>query len=490
MRDHNSMLRILALVASLVVSLSACTNLPTSTSASSDATTGAPVSTDSPTPANATDAKAVTGTTDTATPPKDLWQRIRTGFTIPEPETSLVARHEKWFARNPEYISRMTNRARLYLYYIVDEVERRKMPMEIALLPAIESSYKPHAYSRARAAGLWQFIPSTGRHYGLHNDWWYDGRRDVISATHAALDYLQSLADNFDGNWHLALASYNAGERRVRGAQRYNQKRGRDDRYEKLSSLKPETRNYVPKLIAFSKIVANPEKYGIKLDPIPNEPYFAEVETGSQIDLGVAAKLADIPLGDLYDINPGHKRWATSPTGPHRLLVPADKKDDLIAALSNLPEDQRVRWQRHYVRQGDVLGTIARRYGVSVRSIRQANRLRGNRIRAGSSLLIPVSSRRLSQHYANVTKPVKRKPAAPPKGTVAVIHEIKSGETLWSISQQYNVYMRQLARWNAIGTRSTLRPGQKLKIWLKPSQVPDSDATQENAKVDTGDSPA
>lgn len=483
MRVQKSMLRNLALVVPLVMLLSACASQ-------------APVQSDADTPATASSPSAPSagntvatdpGTAAAPEEPKDLWQRIRTGFKIPQPDTPLVARHEQWFANNPEYIERMVGRARLFLYYIVDEVEKRKMPMEIALLPAIESSYKPHAYSRARAAGLWQFIPSTGRLYGLQNDWWYDGRRDVISATNAALDYLQSLADNFDGDWQLALASYNAGERRVRGAQRYNELHGRETDYVHLRRLKPETRNYVPKLIAFANIVRNPEKYGIKLDPIPNEPYFAEVETGTQIDLGVAAKLANIPLGDLYDINPGHKRWATSPTGPHRLLVPADKKEDLIAALSSLPENQRIRWQRHYVRQGEALSTIARHYGVSVDSIRQANRLHSNRIRAGSNLLIPVSSRRLSEHFANVTKPIPIKPAPPPKGAVQVVHEIKSGETLWSISQQYNVYMGQLARWNGIGTRSVLRPGQKLTIWVKPSQVPETtpnvpDATsQENA---------
>lgn len=469
MRVYNSKLRNLALVVPVASLLAACASqLPTP-----------PVIDNSP-PENTAEAKPVIKPEDY----QDLWDRIRAGLRLPEPDTALVARHEKWFARNPEYIKRMVTRARLYLYYIVEEVEKRKMPMEIALLPAIESSYKPHAYSRARAAGLWQFIPSTGRVYGLHNDWWYDGRRDVVSATNAALDYLQSLSESFDGDWALALASYNAGERRVRGARKYNRKRGRDDDYIHLRTLKPETRNYVPKLIAFSKIVADPEAYGITLEPIPNEPYFAEIETGSQIDLGVAAKLADIPLGDLYDINPGHKRWATSPSGPHRLLVPADKLEALRTALAELPEDQRVQWRRHHVRQGDALSTIARRYGVSVNSIKNANRIRGNRIRAGSSLLIPVSSRRISTHYANVTRPVRPKPLAPPEGTVAIEHEIKSGDTLWSISQQYNVYMKQVARWNGIRTRSLLKPGKILKIWVKPSQVP------ENAKAESAESPA
>lgn len=460
MRVYKSKSKQFALVASLVAALSACASQ-------------SPTSTD-PASAESADNKTVAPATPQPIAYSDLWQRIRAGFRIPEPDTELVARHERWYASNPEYVSRMVERARLYLYYIVEEVEKRDMPMEIALLPAIESSYKPHAYSRARAAGLWQFIPSTGRLYGLQNDWWYDGRRDVVSATTAALDYLEQLSKDFDGDWQLALASYNAGERRVRNAQLYNRSKGRPDDYTHLRTLKPETRNYVPKLIAFCKVVANPEAYGIKLDPIPNQPYFAEIETGSQIDLGIAAKLADIPLGDLYDINPGHKRWATSPEGPHRLLVPADKEDEMRAALAQLPDDQRVRWQRHVVRQGNTLSDIARRYGVSVASIKNANRLRSNRIRAGTSLLIPVSSRSISQHYANVTRPVEIKPAPPPAGTVALTHEIQSGDTLWSIARQYNVYMGQLARWNGIGTGTVLHPGRKLTIWIKPAAEPTS----------------
>ena len=485
MRVYKIELRSIALVLPLVALLAACTSHPSVKPDTPPVPSQNAANTSGDT--TGTDTDTSTQAADKPVDPdsyKNLWQRIRAGLRIPTPDTPLVEQHERWFAENPQYINRMVERARLYLYYIVDEVDKRHMPMEIALLPAIESSYKPHAYSHARAAGLWQFIPSTGRHYGLENDWWYDGRRDVVSATNAALDYLESLHDDFNGDWQLALASYNAGENRIRRAQEYNRRHGLPDDYVHLRTLKRETRNYVPKLIAFANIVADPEKYGLNLEPIPNKPYFAEIDTGSQIDLGVAAKLADIPLGDLYDINPGHKRWATSPDGPHRLLVPADKEEELREALAKLPEDQRMRWARHRIRQGEALSTIAHRYGVSVYAIKRANRLHSNRIRAGQSLLIPVSSRSISTHYANVTRPVRAKPAAPPKGTVEVVHEIKSGETLWSISQQYNVFMRQLARWNGIGTRATLHPGQKLKIWVKPASTPD------NARTETSDSPA
>jgi len=489
MRVYKTELRSLTLVLPIVALLAACTSQPT---VKSD-TPPVPSKNDTTVTSSTSDANSTSGgqATDTPVDPKsynDIWQRIRAGFRIPAPDTPLVEKQEKWFANNPEYISRMVERARLYLYYIVNEVDKRHMPMEIALLPAIESSYKPHAYSHARAAGLWQFIPSTGRLYGLKNNWWYDGRRDIVSATNAALDYLQVLHDDFNGDWQLALAAYNAGEGRIRRAQEYNRRHGKPDDFADLNRLKRETRNYVPKLIAFTRIVADPDKYGIKLEPIPNKPYFAEIDTGTQIDLGVAAKLADIPLGDLYDINPGHKRWATGPDGPYRLLVPADKEEELREALSKLPDNERMRWARHQIRQGEALSTIAHRYGVSIDAIKRANRLHSNRIRAGRSLLIPVSSRRISTQYANVTRPVPIKPAPPPKGRIELVHEIKSGETLWSISQQYNVYMRQLARWNGIGTRTTLHPGQKLKIWIKPAA--DSNPAPDNAQTASADSPA
>ncbi|MEK9133910.1 MAG: transglycosylase SLT domain-containing protein, partial [Pseudomonadota bacterium] len=219
----------------------------------------------------------------------DIWARLRKGFTMKPLDSPQVEREIKWFANNPEYMQRMMERARLYLYYIADEVEKRGMPMEIALLPAIESAYKANAYSRARASGLWQFIPSTGRLYGLKANWWYDGRRDVQASTQAALDYLEKLYNDFDGDWHLALAAYNAGEGKIARMMKYNERKGKSTDYQYLK-LKRETQHYVPKLMAMVSIVADPAKYGVQLASIPDEPYFARVETGSQIDLGVVAK--------------------------------------------------------------------------------------------------------------------------------------------------------------------------------------------------------
>ncbi len=405
---------------------------------------------------------------------EQLWDRLRSGYALPDLDSPLVAKHERWYGSHPAYINRMVQRARLYLYYIVDEVEKRGMPMEIALLPAIESAFKPHAYSRARAAGLWQFIPSTGRHFGLERNWWYDGRRDVVKATQAALNYLETLHKAFDGDWHLALAAYNAGERRVKRAIEYNRRRGRPTDYKNLRTLKRETLNYVPKLLAISKIIAHPETYEITLASIPNEPYFSRIEVGSQIDLGIVARMADISLGDLYDINPAFKRRATAPNGPHSLLVPAERRDVILSALGKLPEKNRIRWQRHVIRSGDTLSTIARRYGVSVRAIKRANGLRSSRIRAGRNLLIPMSTRRLTAWHGNVTKPVRRpirRLAAPGNG-VKLVHLVRRGDTLWDIARRYNVYIYQVTGWNGLRRRALLQPGQKLNIWVDPATAP------------------
>jgi len=391
----------------------------------------------------------------------DIWARLRKGFTMKPLDSPQVEREIQWFVNNPEYMQRMMDRAKLYLYYIADEVEKRGMPMEIALLPAIESAYKPHAYSRARAVGLWQFMPRTGKLYGLKANWWYDGRRDVQASTQAALDYLEKLYNDFDGDWHLALAAYNAGEGKIGRMMKYNERKGKPTDYQYLK-LKRETQHYVPKLMAMVAIVANPDKYGVKLASIPNEPYFARVETGSQIDLGVVAKLVDMPVDDLHDINPGYTRWATDPNGPHQLLVPADKKDALIAGLSNLPEEERVQWLHHSVKRGETLNQISRHYRLNVETLRTANNLRSNLLRNGQDLLIPISARPLKPEVIRTAYRASSSRAA--RGE-PVIHRVRRGETLSSIARRYNVVVGQLAKWNLMQMSDVLRLGQKLKIW-------------------------
>jgi membrane-bound lytic murein transglycosylase D len=390
----------------------------------------------------------------------DLWDRIRAGFSLPDLDNQYVKYYERWYQSRPDYLQRVVERARRYLFYIVEEVEKRGMPTEIALLPGIESAFKPTAYSRAHAAGLWQFIPSTGRHYGLKQNWWYDGRRDVVRSTHAALNYLEKLNNEFNGDWFLALAAYNAGEKRVHKAIAYNRKRGRDASYANLR-LKAETRRYVPKLIALKNIVLNPARYGLRLDPISNQRFFAEVDTKSQVDLSVISELAGIPHSELRNLNPAFRRWATDPHGPHRLLVPATNHQHVQSKIAMLGPDKRMRWLRHRIRRGDTLSTIARRYGVTVGTIKTTNKMRGTYIREGRDLLIPVSHRR----YASARGTNRRKAKNRSTGGDAMVYRVRSGDTLWAIAQRHDVYVRQLTRWNAIRVNDVLRLGQKILIY-------------------------
>ena len=400
----------------------------------------------------------------------NLWERIRAGYALPALDSPLVGVHERWFANNPEYMESMVHRARLYLFYIVEEVEKRGMPMEIALLPAIESAYKPHAYSRARAVGLWQFIPSTGRIYGLESNWWYDGRRDVIASTRAALDYLEKLYGQFN-DWQLALAAYNCGERKVERLMQENARKGLPTDYSALKKLPKETRNYVPKLMAMANIIADPAKYGVQLASIPDTEYFARIETDAQIDLGVVAKLTDMPVDELFMINPGYQRWITDPKGPHALLVPAEKKDAVIEGLSKLADEERVQWARHEVRRGDTMSRIAGRYGVTVEAIRTANKMGSNHLSVGQNLLIPVSANKVALAAVQPPAYIRAlnstvRPAQAGRGEhVKIVHRVRPGESLWSIAKRYRVYVRQLREWNLLDESDVLKLGQRLYIW-------------------------
>ncbi len=398
----------------------------------------------------------------------NLWERILAGYALPVLDSPLVERHEKWLANNPEYVENLVARGRLYLFYIVEEVEKRGMPMEIALLPAIESAYKPQAYSRARAAGLWQFIPSTGRVYGLESSWWYDGRRDVMASTQAALDYLEKLHGQFN-DWQLALAAYNCGENKVERLIAENKRRGLPTDYLSLAKLPRETKNYVPKLMAMANVIADPAKYGLQIAAIPNTEYFARIETDGQIDLGVVAKLTDMPVNDLFMINPAYQRWITDPKGPHSLLVPSHKKDTVLEGLNNLPDEERVQWARHEVRRGDTMSRVAGRYNVTVEAIRTANNLDNNHLGVGQNLLIPVSANKLAAvqppTYIKVLNAGVSPAHAGSGERVKIVHRVRSGESLWSIARKYRVYVNQLREWNMLESDNTLKMGQRLFIW-------------------------
>jgi len=403
-------------------------------------------------------------TLDVASPEKpDLWQRSRARFVLESEDRPHLEREKAWFQRNQKYMDRVSDRARLYLHHIVSEVERRNLPGELAMLPVVESAYQPFAYSPARASGIWQFIPSTGRHYGLRYSWWYDGRRDVVESTRAALDYLEKLHAEFSGDWLLALAAYNSGEGNVRKAIRRNLRNGKPIDFWSLK-LPRETRSYVPRLLAIAAIVASPDDYGLTLKPIPDEPYFASTQLDGQIDLALAAEMAKVSLEEMYLLNPGFSRWATDPDGPHRLLLPVNAISDFELRLAELPADQRVRWHRHVIKNGDTLGAIAHRYRTSISALKQANNLRGTTIRAGRSLIVPMASRSLADYRLSADMRRAMRRGIPGSGN-KIIYKVRRGDSLWLIARRFGVSVNKLARWNGLSKRSVLRPGKRLVIW-------------------------
>ncbi|MFV9616452.1 MAG: transglycosylase SLT domain-containing protein, partial [Gammaproteobacteria bacterium] len=295
-------------------------------------------------------------------PTLSIWPRIYAGFQLPSDiDHPSLQTQINWFAKHPEYIQRVMQRADPFLYYILEEAEKRNLPTELVLLPIVESAYQPFAYSHGRAAGIWQFIPSTGRLYGLKQNWWYDGRRDIYASTQAALNYLENLHKLFKGDWMLALAAYNSGSGTVQRAIKRNKKLNRPTDFWNLK-LPKETRAYVPKLLALKEVIANPEKYSVSLRCIPNAPGFKQVKTTAQIDLALAAELAEIDLKTLYNYNPAFNRWATDPDGPHSLLLPANSAEIFEKNYLSLPAEKHLRWSRHKIKSGETLSHIALKY--------------------------------------------------------------------------------------------------------------------------------
>jgi membrane-bound lytic murein transglycosylase D len=393
---------------------------------------------------------------------QDVWARIRAGFGLPRVEHRSIDAELRWYTKRPDYMQRTTDRARLYLAYIVHEAERRKLPLELALLPIVESAFQPYARSHAGAMGIWQFIGATGRRYGLRQTYWYDGRRDIVRATQAAFEYLERLYDVMDGDWLLAVAAYNTGEGKVRRARARNRARGKPTDFFSLR-LPAETRAYVPRLLAISKMVGDPQAYGITLDPIDDEPYFRRVDIGSQIDLGRAAEMAGISYNEMMLLNPGFMRHATDPNGPHELLVPAESVPAFQQALAALPPEERMVWSMHEVASGDTLSGIAQHYGVSVESLRVANGMDGHILQVGQELRVPgsLTPDELAELSPAVRAGIRRalRDRAP-----GGIYRVRRGDSLWTIARRHRVSLSKLMRRNGLGKKSVLRPGQKLVI--------------------------
>jgi len=395
----------------------------------------------------------------------DLLVRLRSGFALPTAADPAVARERAWYAGNPAYLDRVFRRADLYMFHIVGELEARGMPTELALLPIVESAFDPFAYSHGRAAGLWQIIPGTGKRLGLTQNWWFDGRRDVLESTRAALDYLEQLHEQFNGDWLLAVAGYNSGEGNVERALRRGAADGRPADFWGIKNYLPvETRTYVPRLLAVAELVATPENFGVTLPQLSNEPRFAVVETGGQIDMALAAELADIDTDRLYALNAGVNRWATDPEGPHRLLLPVDQAEPFASKLAGLGERERVQWTRHRVKQGETIGGVAERYHTTAAVLREINELRGNTIVAGDYLMIPHATQSLANYSQSAEMRAARQQSTPRSGERKE-HVVRSGESLWSIAQQYAVDVRSLAVWNSMAPGDVLSVDRELVIW-------------------------
>lgn len=385
----------------------------------------------------------------------DVWQRVRHGFKIDD-ETApnpLVATHEAWFAARPDNVLRFAERARPYLYHIVEEIERRAMPMEIALLPMIESAFVPTALSPSAASGLWQFIPATGRSYGLRQDPWYDGRRDFTAATSAALDYLGKLYLDF-GDWQLALAAYNCGEGCIARAIQKNVALGLPTDYASLS-LPAETRHYVPKLLAIKKLISDPGAYGLAIDPLPNQAYFDQVTVHASLDVRSAARLAGISNDEFLALNAAFPRMLIRSDAPVKLLLPVDKTDRFERNFKAGDWDS---WQPYDARKGEAVAAIARQHRTTVARLDEHNQLQTKRGRLlhAQTILVPV---RDGRHRA----PPEDRPPEADNGTLQ--HVVRSGDTLFGIARRYKLDVSKLFEANP-GLDAKLKAGQIVRLPL------------------------
>lgn len=419
--------------------------------------------------------------------PDDVWERIREGFQL-QGEIGVNPRIERqrlWYASRPAVIESAGKRSSPYLHFVVERLDERDMPMELALLPIIESSYNPLAYSRSHAAGLWQFIPSTGRHFNLRQTNWYDGRRDIMASTNAAMNYLTRLHDMFNGDWLLALAAYNAGEGTVSRAIERNQKLGLPTDYWNLP-LPKETQEYVPKLLAVAQIVTSPQAYGVDLNPIANEPYFEVVAFKPRMDLSSIAEMAEVDEDELFQLNPAFKKGVTI-DGPQHLLVPSEKAERLAANLLLLKPQKQVQSasnnprykeqspvvsapaKRYTVKRGDNLWSIAKQQKVAIKDLQRWNQLRDNNLKLGQELLLQAPK---NQAAVLASKSLRSKNSTIITGKTTgreavTYYKVQKGDSLYLIAKRFKVDLAQLQRWNPQAS-STLKLGQTLTIKKAP----------------------
>jgi len=392
----------------------------------------------------------------------DLWQVIANRQGIKSVSNSRVQSRIDWISNHPEYLSLISKRAEPFLYLVVSELEKQNVPIEIALLPIVESDYYPFSYSHGTAAGLWQFIPSTGRMYGLEEDWWHADRRDVLASTKAAANYLNDLNKMFKGDWLLSIAAYNAGPGRIQRAIDTNIKLGKKTDFWSLD-LPQETEKYVPKLLALSQVIKNPSRYNQKLLEIDNKPFLNEVELDSQFDLALISQWTGLSIDQIYNYNPGLKRWATPESLPYIMLLPEEVIYSFNDNLSKQDQRPKISWTRYKIKQGDSLSLIAQNYNTTIGQIMSVNELDNDAIRADKYLIVPLAQK--SEGYYSLSDNQREKSRLNiQKNSEKIIYTVVAGDSLWKISIKFDTTINNLVRWNQISPSDSLSIGKELVI--------------------------
>lgn len=374
----------------------------------------------------------------------------------------IIEQQKQWYFNRLSHLKKVSRRSEPYAYYIIQRCIERGLPVELALMPFIESSYDPFAYSQAGASGLWQFMPATAKSLGLGKSWWFDSRRDLILSTDAALDYLEKLYKRYD-DWLLAVAAYNSGPARVSRAIRKNKKNNLPTDFWSLN-LPKETRNYVPRLLALNEVIRSVD---ISVHPIANTAYFAQVEIPDQIDLAQAAEMAKVDIRQIYRLNPGLNQWATPPTGSYNLLLPVQSELQFKQAYASLEKSDLIKWQRYKVKSGDTVSNIAKRKGSRTDLIKMANDLdQSLKIKTGQYLFVPIA-KKSSEHYVLSHKQRLMHGISKKSGRERIVYKVKQGDSLWQIARQYKTSVTQLVKWNQKSAKAVIKPGEKLVIWKK-----------------------
>lgn len=398
--------------------------------------------------------------------PDTVWQAMSGDFKLKQENIHHLAvqREIHWFRHRQEYIHELTRNANPYLYYVYQETKQRGLPAEIALLPMIESNYNPFLYSKRGATGLWQMMPGTASGFGIKINWWVDDRRNIIDSTKAALNYLTYLHDFF-GNWLLAIAAYDSGEGTVQAAIRYNLRHHRPTDFWSLP-LPKETKEYVPKLLALAAIISHPKQYHLKLDKVADTPYFKPVDLHGQLAINQIAKYADSTPKEIRKLNPAFRRWATMPHVSYAILLPADK---LALFQQHYYDSQHhhVTWLHHKVQHGESMSLIARHYHTSVSALYQVNNLKTQTLQIGQNLLIPRSMQHATLHRPSKAQSRIAEDSIP--GPKRFVHIVKPRETLWTVAERYGIKPSEIRYWNKLAYRATLHVGQKLLIWERQS---------------------